>query len=63
MDFVNILNIWKFYSVHGCVSGLLVLKYFGVLLRYIYLWFIIFIYTVLIKWLVAYKCGYRSGIK
>ena len=22
-----------------------------------------FIYTVLIKWLVAYKCGYRSYIK
>ena len=24
MNFVNILNIWKFYSVHGSVSGLLV---------------------------------------
>ena len=26
MNFVNILNIWKFYSVHGCVSGLYVFK-------------------------------------
>ena len=28
----------------------------------IYLWFVIS-YTVLIKWLVAYKCGHRSYIK
>ena len=29
VDFVNILNIWKFYSVHGCVSGLYVLNALG----------------------------------
>ena len=29
MYFVNILNIWKFYSVHGCVSGLYVLNVLG----------------------------------
>ena len=23
------LNIWEFYRVHGCVSGLYVLKLFG----------------------------------
>ena len=44
MDFVNILNIWKFYSVHGFVSGLLVLKYFGVLLRYIFVVYYFHIY-------------------
>ena len=44
------------------VSGLLVLNTLGCYYD-IYLWFFIFIYTVLIKWLVAYKCGYRSGIK
>ena len=45
------------------MSGLYVFKKcFGVLLRYIFV-VCYFIYTVLIKWLVAYKCGYRSYIK
>ena len=26
VNFVNLLNIWKFYSVHGCVSDLYVFK-------------------------------------
>ena len=29
----------------------------------IYLWFVISYILFLIKWLVAYKCGYRSYIK
>ena len=37
VNFVNILNIWKFYSVHGCVSGLYVFKIiWGIML--VYLW-------------------------
>ena len=36
VDFVNILNIWKFYSVHGFVSGLLVFRMFwGIIIIYI----------------------------
>ena len=26
VNFVNLLNIWKFYSVYGCVSGLYAFK-------------------------------------
>ena len=37
-------------------------KCFGILLQYIFM-VCYFIYTVLIKWLVAYKFGYRSYIK
>ena len=33
----------------------------GIIMIYIVVCY--FIYTVLIKWLVAYKCGYRSYIK
>ena len=37
MNFVNILNIWKFYSVHGCVSGLLVFRMlWGIIMIYIF---------------------------
>ena len=63
MNFVNILNNWKFYSVHGSVSGLYILNDLGyyvdisIVIKYFS------IYTVLIKWLVAYKCDYQSHIK
>ena len=63
MNFVNILNIWKFYSVHGSVSGLYVLKCFGgIVLIYLLRLNILHIYC-LIKWLVVYKCDYRFHIK
>ena len=36
VNFVNILNIWKFYSVYGCVSGLYVFRMFwGIIMIYI----------------------------
>ena len=54
MDFVNILNIWKFYSVHGSVSGLLVFRMFwGIIM--IYLRLVISYITYLIGRLVVHK--------
>ena len=45
------------------MSGLYVFKMrWGIIMIYIY-GYLFHIYTVLIKWLVAYKCDYRSYIK
>ena len=35
MNFVNILNIWKFYGVHGSVSGLLIFLFLNDLGYYV----------------------------